>query len=211
MRSNLLPVLFISALCLLSSLSCQPRRDRLQTGDLLFVGAGGEEQGAMDEAIASATGDLTHVAIIEVDAAGNLWVIDATPRRGVCRYPLDTLLRDNPGAVLLVKRLRDTSGVSAFVGNARHFIGEPYDLTFLPDNGTHYCSELVRDAYRRPDGSYLFEAQPMNFLAPDGSMPPYWTTLFEELGMPVPQGVPGTNPQDMSASSLLETVSCPIP
>ena len=51
----------------------------------------------------------------------------------------------------------------------------------------------------------------MNFLAPDGSMPPYWTTLFEELGMPVPQGVPGTNPQDMSASSLLETVFCPIP
>ncbi|MBQ3766195.1 MAG: hypothetical protein II874_05615 [Bacteroidales bacterium] len=207
MRSNFLPALVLSALTLLSSLSCQRHGDTLQTGDLLFVGSGG---GSMDEAIASATGNLTHVAIVEVDADGNRWVTDATPQRGVCRYPLDTLVQENPGAVFLVKRLRDTTGVSAFVENARRFVGEPYDLTFLPDNEAHYCSELVRDAYRRPDGSFLFEEKPMNFRASDGSMPPYWTALFEELGMPVPQGVPGTNPQDMSASPLLETVSCPI-
>ena len=160
----------------------------------------------MDEAIVSATGNLTHVAIVEIDADGNPWVIDATPKRGVCRYPLDTLVLDNPGATFLVKRLRDTSGIALFVGNARRFVGEPYDLTFLPDNGAHYCSELVRDAYRRPDGNFLFEERPMNFLAPDGSMPPYWESLFDRLGMPVPQGIPGTNPQDMSASPLLETV-----
>lgn len=160
----------------------------------------------MDEAIVSATGNLTHVAIVEIDADGNRWVIDATPQRGVCRYSLDTLIQDNPGAVFLVKRLRDTSGVSRFVDNARRFIGEPYDLSFLPGNDAHYCSELVRDAYRRPDGEYLFEDRPMNFLAPDGSMPSYWESLFGELGMPVPQGIPGTNPQDMSASPLLETV-----
>ena len=194
-------------IALLAFTACgRPAPVKLQTGDLLFVGSGDEDPGSMDEAIASATGNLTHVAIVEIDSDGNRWVIDATPKRGVCRYPLDTLIDDNPGASFLVKRLRDTSGVSLFVGNARRFVGEPYDLTFLPDNGSHYCSELVRDAYRRPDGSYVFEEKPMNFLAPDGSMPPYWESLFERLGMPVPQGISGTNPQDMSASPLLETV-----
>lgn len=186
--------------------ACQPAGKGLQTGDLLFVGTRGES-GSMDEAIVSATGELTHVAIIEVDAAGRKWVIDATPRRGVSRYPLDTLLRNNPEAVFLVKRLRDTTGVSVYVDNARAYLGEPYDLTFLPENGAHYCSELVYDAYRRPDGSPLFEANPMNFLAPDGTIPAYWESLFEQLGMPVPQDTLGTNPQDLSASPLLETVS----
>ena len=199
MKSWIFPILAF----LLTASACHPRESTLQTGDLLFVGSGGS---SMDEAIVSATGNLTHVAIVEIDADGNRWVIDATPKRGVCRYPLDTLIQDNPGAVFLVKRLRDTSGIALFVGNARRFVGEPYDLTFLPDNGAHYCSELVRDAYRRPDGNFLFEERPMNFLAPDGSMPPYWESLFGELGMPVPQGIPGTNPQDLSASPLLETV-----
>ena len=185
--------------------ACKPAGKGLQTGDLLFVGTRGES-GSMDEAIVSATGSLTHVAIIEVDAAGNQWVIDATPRRGVSRYPLDSLVHDNPEAVFLVKRLRDTTGVSLYVDNAHAFLGEPYDLTFLPGNGAHYCSELVFDAYCRPDGSPLFEANPMNFLAPDGTMPAYWESLFEGLGMPVPQDTLGTNPQDLSSSPLLETV-----
>ena len=185
---------------------CQPAQKGLRTGDLLFLGTQGEDPGSMDEAIVAATGNLTHVAIVEVDASGKQWVIDATPQRGVCRYPLDTLIHENPEAVILVKRLRDTSGVSRYVDQACHFLGEPYDLTLLPDNGAHYCSELVFDAYRRQDGSPLFEEKPMNFLATDGTMPPYWEALFEELGMPVPQGTPGTNPQDMSTSPLLETV-----
>ena len=185
--------------------ACHSPAERLQTGDLLFVGTS-EGAGAMDEAIVAATGNLTHVAIIQADKAGSPWVIDATPKRGVSRYPLDSLIQANPGATLLVKRLKDTTGVSQFVGNALRLLGAPYDLAFLPDNDAYYCSELVCEAYRRPDGSFLFEEKPMNFLAPDGSLPPYWKDLFARLDMPVPQGVPGTNPQDMSLSPLLRDV-----
>ena len=191
--------------------ACQTPQVPLQTGDLLFVGTAGEARGAMDEAIASATGSITHVAIVEVGESGRVTVIDATPKRGVARYPLDSLLRDNPQAVFIVKRLRDTTGVAHFVENARRFIGEPYDMAFLPGNGAMYCSELIREAFRRQDGSYLFEEAPMNFLDPDGQMPAFWVQSFERQGIPVPQGVPGTNPQDMSSSPLLETVEADIP
>ena len=189
-----------------SFIACQPRAEGLRAGDLLFVGTS-DAPGSMDEAIVAATGNLTHVAIIDVDDAGNPWAIDATPARGVCRYPLDTLIQENAGAAFLVKRLKDTTGVYLFVDNALRFLGQPYDLAFLPDNDAYYCSELVRDAYRRQDGSCLFDEKPMNFLSADGTLPAYWKELFERLNMPVPQGVPGTNPQDMSLSPLLRDVN----
>ena len=195
-------------LLMLCSAACSFVSESLQTGDLIFVseGAGSANSGSMSEAIVSATGAITHVAIIEVDGSGTTWVIDATPKRGVARYPLASLLKDNPGASFTVKRLRDTSGVSRFVENAKAFIGQPYDLTFLPDNDAMYCSELIRESFRLPDGTCLFEEAPMNFLAPDGTVPAYWEQLFEDLGMEVPQGVPGTNPQQMSQSPLLVEV-----
>lgn len=56
------------------------------------------------------------------------------------------------------------------------------------------------------DGKPVFQSEPMNWLAPDGTMPPYWEWLFGQLGMDVPQGVPGTNPQRMSESKLLVEV-----
>ena len=194
---------------MLCSAACSFVSESLQTGDLLFVGEGAgsaSNSGSMSEAIVSATGAITHVAIIEVDGSGTTWVIDATPKRGVARYPLASLLKDNPGASFTVKRLRDTSGVSRFVENAKAFIGQPYDLTFLPDNDAMYCSELIRESFRLPDGTCLFEEAPMNFLAPDGTVPAYWEQLFDDLGMEVPQGVPGTNPQQMSQSPLLVEV-----
>ena len=196
-------------LLMLCSAACSFVSESLQTGDLLFVGEGAgsaSNSGSMSEAIVSATGSITHVAIIEVDGSGTTWVIDATPKRGVARYPLTSLLKENPDASFTVKRLRDTSGVSRFVENAKAFIGRPYDLTFLPDNDAMYCSELIRESFRLPDDTCLFEEAPMNFLAPDGTVPPYWEQLFEDLGMEVPQGVPGTNPQQMSQSPLLVEV-----
>ena len=50
----------------------------------------------------------------------------------------------------------------------------------------------------------------MNFKAPDGTMPPYWEWLFGNLGMEVPQDLPGTNPQNMSVSQCLVDVPASI-
>lgn len=196
-------------LLLLCAAACALVGERLQTGDLVFVGVeegSDADAGSMSDAIVSATGSITHVGIVEVDGSGTVWIIDASPKRGVARHSLASFISDNPRAVFTVKRLRDTSGVSQFVENAKAHIGEPYDLAFLPDNGAMYCSELIREACHRPDGSFLFEETPMNFLAADGTVPAYWDQLFADLGMEVPQGVLGTNPQELSQSPLLEEV-----
>ena len=46
----------------------------------------------------------------------------------------------------------------------------------------------------------------MNFRNADGTMPQFWTDLFSRLGEPIPEGEPGTNPNDMARSTLLQTV-----
>ena len=210
--------LFLAAFVLFLLTACSGG-DRLRTGDLIFVGipldyAAEAPADSMDTAIAASTGvagglNLIHVAIAEVKA-DSVWIIDATLRHGVDRHPLDTFLtdftlKDGSLPVFIVKRAEGVDPEAA-VGKAKTFCGQPYDLYFLPDNGAMYCSELVRESFLDAAGRPVFDNEPMNFRAADGSMPPYWEWLFGRLGTPVPQGLPGTNPQGMSASPVLKEV-----
>lgn len=160
----------------------------------------------MDDAISSSTGDgFVHVAIVEVDSEGTVWLIDATPQKGVSREKLETKLLKEKGKAVLM-RLKDSTGVAASVQRAKGLIGSPYDFAFLPDNDAYYCSELVYECFLRPDGSHIFSCQPMNFLDSEGNLPEYWKELFEKLQMDVPQGLPGTNPEDLSRSTTLRGI-----
>lgn len=190
-----------AALCLLSS--C--RTDTApQTGDLIFFTGGSS---SMDDAISSSTGDgFVHVAIVEVDSEGTAWLIDATPQKGVSREKLETKLLEEKGKAVLM-RLKDSTGVTSSVQRAKSLIGSPYDFAFLPDNDAYYCSELVYECFLRPDGSHIFSCQPMNFLDSEGNLPEYWKELFEKMQMDVPQGLPGTNPEDLSRSTTLRGTS----
>lgn len=190
-----------AALCLLSS--C--RTDTApQTGDLIFFTG---DSSSMDDAISSSTGDgFVHVAIVEVDSEGTAWLIDATPQKGVSREKLETKLLEEKGKAVLM-RLKDSTGVTASVQRAKSLIGSPYDFAFLPDNDAYYCSELVYECFLRPNGSHIFSCQPMNFLDSEGNLPEYWKELFEKLQMDAPQGLPGTNPEDLSRSTTLRGTS----
>ena len=194
----------------------------LQTGDLVFVGIPADyslEGDSMGSAISDATGNgvlnLIHVAIAEV-GKDTTWIIDATIKHGVDRHPIDTFfrdftLKDGTLPVFIVKRLQDNKMAEQFVENSKKFLGRPYDVWFSPDNEAMYCSELVRDSYRTPDGGYLFNAKPMNFKNAEGDFPVYWQQLFALIGQEIPQDEPGTNPQDMSQEPVLKEVAVKLP
>ncbi len=222
-----LACLLATGLALSAALSCgsragQTEEERLRTGDLIFVGIPTDyslEEDSMASAISEATCfdslNIIHVAIAEV-CNDTVWIIDATIRHGVDRHPLDTFLtdftlRDGSLPEFQVMRLKDNSLAEDFVENAKTFLGEPYDMAFLPDNGAKYCSELVRDSYILPDGSHIFSSVSMNFRDSSGNMPLYWEQLFERLGMQVPEGVEGTNPAMMSGEDVLERVDVSFP
>ncbi len=207
---------------LLIATGCGSRNDRLRNGDLIFVGlpAGYDAAtGTMDAAISSSTGEdggvnLIHVAIAEV-RADSVWIIDATIRHGVDRHPLDTMLKDftlkdGSQPTYIVKRLKDSRKAAQYVENAKQFLGLPYDVAFLPNNGALYCSELVRESYRTENGAFIFDEKPMNFKNSEGEFPLYWQQLFALIGQEIPQDIPGTNPQDMSGAAVLKTVNAEL-
>ena len=209
--------LLAASLALLAA--CTPKVEKLQTGDLIFVGIPADyslDASSMDSAIAEATGsdtglNLIHTAIAEVDAEGRVWIIDATIKHGIDRHPLDTFLRDftlKDGSypVFEIKRLKDDRQAAAYVENAKKYLGLPYDQAFLPDNDALYCTELVYESYRNPEGQPLFQAAPMNFKNAEGEFPLYWEQLFALLGQPIPQAIPGTTPQARSAEAILRPV-----
>ena len=185
----------------------------LQTSDLIFQCAG---DSGMSAAITEATtvGDglsFAHVGIVMIEG-DSVKVIEAcTSPEGVRVVPLGAFLDEAPlfddgSRGVVVKRLTVDFDVDEVVNRALSFVGQPYDWYYLPDNGRMYCSELVADSFVDCEGNRIFEAQPMNFLAPDGSMPEFWAELFGSLGVEVPQGVLGTNPNDLSRDTRLRTV-----
>ena len=184
----------------------------LQTGDLLFQVGGNSK---MNSAIASSTSGsaaidttFTHVGIllIEGDSTCVLEAADGGVKITPIADFINKSLMVDGKPVLVAKRVADTSIIPAAIQRAKSFIGQPYDYYYLPDNGRMYCSELVYDSYLNADGKPVFSSKPMNFRAADGSMPQFWTDLFKQLEMEVPEGVAGTNPMDMSRDSILTTV-----
>ena len=170
-----------------------------QSGDLFFVRGGNSD---MEKAISASTGNYTHVAMVECDSAGRLFVIEATTGKGVRRLTYgDWNLYS--GDKFDVYRLTVAFDTAAVIERAKSFVGQPYDESFLPDNGALYCSELIYEAYLDSVGNHLFQSKPMVFRNKKGRMPRYWKRHFRKLGIPIPENVPGTNPTDMSQSPLL--------
>lgn len=156
---------------------------------------------------------FTHVGIALRDPAGRPGcdsVLEATSDGGVrittLAEFLDHSARIGNRPAVVAMRLRDTNGITASISRARSFLGLPYDYSYRPNNAKMYCSELVWESYRDTSGQRIFPARPMNFRAPDGTMPAFWIELFEKLGEPIPEGVPGTNPNDMARDPHLEEV-----
>ena len=185
----------------------------LRNGDLLFqVSADSQMSSAIQDATARRGAiPYTHAALAEEGEDGVVRIIEATGARGVCRTELadflgrSALIDGRPAVAVFRVRAADGE-IAAAVERAAGFIGQPYDWWYMPDNDRMYCSELLYECFLHDNGEHIFTAQPMNFRAADGTMPDFWTELFESLGESVPEGVDGTNPADMSQERCIEEV-----
>lgn len=182
-----------------------------QNGDLLFVVA---ESSDFENAITESTAwndsiKFAHVAILAVKNE-EPYIIEASTKKGVTKTKWEDFLQSapkingKPGIVAM--RIKKKYDASKAIKLAEHHYGEPYDWTYFPNNEKMYCSELVYVSYLDNENNPLFTAKPMNFRDKNGVIPTFWTTLFEQLGEPIPQGIIGTNPNDMAKDSILTEV-----
>lgn len=165
-------------------------------GDLLFVVP------VESNSITTVTqGDDTiasdHVAILHFISGNNTLpcVIEAIGS-GVCLTPLDTFLTRHSHDRIVQAQVQDLD-VPTSIGHALRLVGHPYDWLYQSGDSAIYCSELVQLCFVRPDGQRIFSTIPMTFRDRDGSIPQHWIDLYTRHQRPVPEGEPGTNPQQL--------------
>ncbi len=207
----------MSCMMMLSCVKNTKQLEDIQSGDIIFVSLP-MNYSLIDSVVVNDTSsekNFIHVAVADVDEDGKLWVIDATLKHGVDRHPVDTFfndftLRNGELPNMEVWRLKDCSDMGIYMENIKQYIGEEYDMNFMMDNGKHYCSELIYDAYLK-DGEHVFELGEVVMRNSKGTVPIYWIQLFDKISMPLPQGKVGIMPQQMYDGGKLRKVNVKFP
>ena len=180
----------------------------LQTGDLLFCTSTATE---LSKAIDQATQTINqthfdHVGIVEVEN-DTVRVIHAAPKKGVCRELIrQFLVSHNVQIVPVVYRLKSyyQKAIPSAVRKARKFIGQTYNYTYKLNEKGFYCSEFVYEIFAADS---IFILNPMTFKDPEtGKILPGWINYYQKLGIPVPEGEPGCNPNGLASSPKLEII-----
>ncbi|WP_126942951.1 YiiX/YebB-like N1pC/P60 family cysteine hydrolase [Xanthomonas sp. BRIP62418] len=202
---RILLLLAVLALALLPATSIAVQ---LQDGDLLFVTAARTGlSGAIDDATAKQDApSFDHVALLAHD--GTEQVLLHADEQGSRQQPLQAFVEDanTRHRQIHVYRLTEEqrSAIPGAIAQARRMLGKPYNQTYVQDDNSYYCSDFIERAFR---AHHVFALQPMNFRNPQtGQVSPYWTDFYRSKGMAVPQGLPGTNPNDMAKSAALRVV-----
>lgn len=146
MVKNYIHRIFANALLLVSVLCAAGCSDNLtindlKSGDLLFVVNGANNN------ITDVTEGVDGLGIDHVAIVAGINVIEAIPKYGVVKSPLDSfLVRLSENEGVIVGRV-DGLDVEASVANAERYLGKPYDDIFMPSDSAIYCSELVQKSY----------------------------------------------------------------
>ncbi|SFE37086.1 YiiX/YebB-like N1pC/P60 family cysteine hydrolase [Thermophagus xiamenensis] len=190
-----------------TAVGCQSfDKNSLQTGDLLFMGkAASELSDAIDAVTNQGEGDhFTHVGMVEI-VGDSIYVIHADDKLGVCKQPLDSFLVDDKGRKrhVVAFRLKDEfkGSIEEAVRRVNSVLGQPYNRTYVIEDSGYYCSELIWWAFA-PDS--VFSLAPMTFKDPEtGVFHKGWEEHYQKLGVPIPEGKPGCNPNGMAASRAI--------
>lgn len=197
---------FIVLLCL-NFIACDNSQQiRLQPGDLLFRGAGSSR---LSEAIDQVTQTgaethFSHVGLVE-SATDSVFVLHASPEGGTCRISLhDFIYPEGDSMQVVVYRLKTEwqSTIPEAIKRAQSMLGKPYNFSYVWTDTAHYCSEFVYRAFA-PDS--VFELNPMTFVDPKtGNFSSGWIEYYQKLGLEIPEGQPGCNPNGMATSNKLD-------
>ena len=83
---------------------------------------------------------------------------------------------------------------------AERYLGCQYNHSFYPDNGKFYCSKYIAEILP------ILDIVSMKFGDVEKEVSDYWKKYYEELGMSVPVGQPGTNPSQLAKSEKLKYI-----
>jgi hypothetical protein len=179
---------------------------QLQSGDLLFRE---ETSGRLSEAIDQVTqtsGEthFSHVGLVEATDTGVV-VLHASPEGGTCIVSLKEFTHPKGDSVIVIAyRLKEEwqTGIPAAIQKAHSMLGKPYNFSYVLSDTAHYCSEFIFRAFAADS---VFKLEPMTFKDPaTGKFPTAWVEHYQKLGIDIPEGLPGCNPNGLAASNKLK-------
>lgn len=185
----------------------------LKKGDLLFQANNPFEKVKAIGKAGEGYKDLrfSHVGILDINDKDTL-VIEATTG-GVRCVKLEKFFEDaeyvNGKPFVFVGRVKFEYSyiIPSAIELAKQKVGMPYDSVFLPKNNAYYCTELVYDCYLNKENKPIFKSKPMSFKdKTTGKFYDVWVKFYSRVGIPIPEGVEGTNPNDMSNSNTIKIV-----
>ncbi len=177
-----------------------------QTGDILFRG---RLDSSLSKAIDAVTQTdekhhYTHMGVVEV-VNDTVWVLHAAPGKGVCKELLSELYEAEDSMLVVghfrIKEINQTTVEKALL-LANEKMGEPYNYSYIMEDSGYYCSEYLYEIYK---GDSVFQLNPMTFIDPVvGDFHDGWIKHYNDLGISIPEGQPGCNPNGMAANKRLE-------
>ncbi|MHB1277128.1 MAG: YiiX/YebB-like N1pC/P60 family cysteine hydrolase [Bacteroidia bacterium] len=190
-------------------LGCTKKEVALKNGDFLFLIASDEGLG---QAINTVTeGDsvrnYSHQGLLQIEGKDS-FVWHSAPGKGVARESIRAFQTDDKGALreMHVYRLPDSMSkhLPIIWKRANVLLGKPYNETYIMEDDGFYCSEFVYALY----STYgIFELKPMTFTdGKTGQVPESWVDHYQKLGIQIPEGKPGCNPNGMAGSPYLTRV-----
>ncbi len=179
---------------------------QLQSGDLLFREASSENISEAIDQVTQTSGEthFSHVGMVE-ETDGGTMVLHASPEGGTCMIPLKEFLHPKGDSVKVIAyRLKDEwqKTIPEAIRKAHQMLGKPYNFSYILSDTAHYCSEFIYLAFAADS---VFKLEPMTFKDPKtGSFPQAWIEYYQKMGLEIPEGKPGCNPNGLAASDKLE-------
>jgi len=178
---------------------------QLQSGDLLFRE---ETSGRLSEAIDQVTqtsGEthFSHVGLVEVTDTG-IVVLHAYPEGGTYMILLKEFIHPKGDSVTVIAyRLKEEwqTGIPSAIQKAHHMLGKPYNFSYILTDTAYYCSDFICRAFAADS---VFSLEPMTFKDPaTGNFPAAWKEYYQKMGIEIPDGQLGCNPNGLAASNKL--------
>jgi hypothetical protein len=187
--------------------SCTPADPKihLRSGDLLFREKSSESISEAIDQVTQTSGEthFSHVGLAEVTDSG-IVVLHAYPKGGTCIVTLNEFIHPEGDSVTVTAyRLKEKwqKEIPQAIQKAHAMLGKPYNFSYIRSDSTHYCSEFIYLAFAEDS---VFKLEPMTFKDPvTGKFPEAWIEYYRKMGIEIPEGLPGCNPNGLAASDKL--------
>ena len=197
------------ALVILVLCSSCTNTSEIKSGDIVFRGASSSQlsEAINDVTQTSKSTNYTHIGICNIED-GKVVVYHSDLGKGVVKEPLELFVSSedtiNYNVDLYRIKNSEPKQIENAISIAKSLIGKPYNTTYILEDEGYYCSEYIYELFKQDS---VFTLEPMTFKNSEtNTFHSGWIEHYEKLGVEIPEGKLGCNPNGMADSSTLEFV-----